>query len=58
MKISIIGFKGITASYGGFETLAEYLSIYHVKSGYEVTAFYSRGLKKINIKACTLFIYY
>ena len=37
MKISIIGSKGITADYGGFETVAEYLSIYLVNTGHDVT---------------------
>ena len=45
MKISIIGSKGIPADYGGFETLAEYLSIYLVNKGHDVTVFCS-GLKK------------
>ena len=31
MKIYILGSKGIPASYGGFETLAEYLSINQIK---------------------------
>ena len=50
MKISIIGSKGIPASYGGFETLAEYLSIYLKNSGHEVTVFCSGGLKIKNYK--------
>jgi hypothetical protein len=50
MKISIIGSKGIPASYGGFETLAEYLSIYLKNSGHEVTVFCSGGLRIKNYK--------
>jgi len=54
MKISIIGSKGIPASYGGFETLAEYLSIYLVNSGHKVTVFCSEGFKKEKYKGVNL----
>ena len=54
MKISILGSKGIPASYGGFETLAEYLSIYLVNSGYKVTVFCSGGLKIKRFKGVKL----
>ena len=54
MKIAIIGTRGIPASYGGFETLAEYLSIYLIKSGHEVTVFCSGGFKIDKFKGVKL----
>ncbi|MDG2357837.1 MAG: DUF1972 domain-containing protein [Polaribacter sp.] len=54
MKICIIGSKGIPASYGGFETLAEYLSVYLVNSGHEVTVFCSGGFKREKFKGVNL----
>lgn len=54
MKISIIGSKGIPASYGGFETLAEYLSVYLVNSGHDVTVFCSGGFKREKFKGVNL----
>jgi rhamnosyltransferase len=36
VKISIIGSRGLPATYGGFETLAHYLSLGLIKKGYEV----------------------
>lgn len=54
MKISIVGSKGIPARYGGFETLTEYLSIYLVNSGHEVTVFCSGGFKRGKFKGVNL----
>jgi hypothetical protein len=54
MKISIIGSKGIPASYGGFETLAEYLSVYLANSGHKVTVFCSGGFKRKKFKGVDL----
>lgn len=39
MKIAILGSRGIPVSYGGFETLAEELSVRLVKKGHEVTVY-------------------
>ncbi len=39
MKIAIIGSRGIPVNYGGFETLAEELSINLVKKGHDVTVY-------------------
>ncbi|MDP8263645.1 MAG: DUF1972 domain-containing protein [Candidatus Ancaeobacter aquaticus] len=39
MKIAIMGTRGIPARYGGFETLAEALSVRFVASGYRVTVY-------------------
>jgi len=36
VKISIIGSRGLPATYGGFETLAHYLSLGLIKKGYEI----------------------
>lgn len=36
MKIGILGTRGIPNNHGGFEQLAEYLSVYLVKKGHEV----------------------
>jgi len=36
LKIAIMGIRGIPASYGGFETLAEELAPRLVKKGHEV----------------------
>ena len=41
LKIAIIGTRGIPNRYGGFEQLAEYLSIGLVKNGHEVTVYNS-----------------
>ena len=38
-KISILGIRGIPASHGGFETFAEYLSLYLKESGWEVDVY-------------------
>lgn len=47
MRIAIVGSKGIPAAYGGFETLAEYLSINLVLAGNKVTVYCSgNGPKK------------
>ena len=35
MKIAIIGTRGIPNNYGGFEQLAEYLSLGFLKKGHE-----------------------
>ena len=39
MKIAILGTRGIPNNYGGFEQLAEYLSVGLVKKGHEVTVY-------------------
>jgi glycosyltransferase involved in cell wall biosynthesis len=41
MKIGIIGTRGIPNEYGGFEQLAEYLSLQLVQRGHEVTVYNS-----------------
>ncbi len=38
-KLSILGIRGIPAAHGGFETFAEYLSLYLVSKGWEVTVY-------------------
>ena len=64
-KLFILGTRGIPAEHGGFETFAEYLSIYLVKNGWEVTVycqesgFYTahesnwNGVKRIHIPVNT-----
>jgi glycosyltransferase involved in cell wall biosynthesis len=37
--LRILGIRGIPAQHGGFETFAEYLSIYLVKHGWDVTVY-------------------
>lgn len=39
MKLSILGTRGIPASHGGFETLAEQLAIYLTDQGWQVTVY-------------------
>ncbi len=39
MKIAILGTRGIPNNYGGYEQLAEYLSIGLVKKGHLVTVY-------------------
>ncbi|NWF76498.1 MAG: DUF1972 domain-containing protein [Nitrospirae bacterium] len=39
MKIAILGSRGIPVNYGGFETLAEEISIRLVKKGHDVTVY-------------------
>ncbi|MDF1818772.1 MAG: DUF1972 domain-containing protein [Immundisolibacteraceae bacterium] len=39
MKISILGTRGVPANHGGFETLAEKLSLYLCKEGWDVTVY-------------------
>ena len=39
MRIALLGTRGIPASYGGFETFAEELSIRLVERGHEVTVY-------------------
>ena len=39
MRIAILGTRGITASYGGFETFAEHLATRLVARGHEVTVY-------------------
>ena len=39
MKIAILGTRGIPNNYGGYEQLAEYLSVGLVKKGHEVTVY-------------------
>ncbi|SFF43839.1 DUF1972 domain-containing protein [Flavobacterium xueshanense] len=51
-KIAIIGIVGLPAKYGGFETLAEYLTK-HLTNSFDVTVycssvFYSKKLKRYN----------
>ena len=36
MKIAVIGSRGIPNQYGGFEELAEHLSIFLAKQGHDV----------------------
>jgi glycosyltransferase involved in cell wall biosynthesis len=43
MKIAILGTRGIPNNYGGFEQLAEYLSVYLVEKGFEVTVYNSHN---------------
>ena len=43
MKIQILGCRGIPAQHGGFETFAEYFSIYLQKKGWEVTVYCQEG---------------
>jgi glycosyltransferase involved in cell wall biosynthesis len=38
-KIRILGTRGIPAAHGGFETFAEYLALYLVERGWDVTAY-------------------
>jgi glycosyltransferase involved in cell wall biosynthesis len=39
MRIALLGTRGIPASYGGFETFAEELSVRLVERGHEVTVY-------------------
>ncbi len=39
MSLSILGTRGIPAQHGGFETFAEYLSIYLANQGWDVTVY-------------------
>ncbi len=48
MKIAILGSRGIPVNYGGFETLAEELSIRLVKKGHEVTVYCCKPYSKDN----------
>lgn len=41
MKIAILGTRGIPNNHGGFEQFAEYLSVYLVKNGHEVSVYNS-----------------
>lgn len=47
MKIAILGSRGIPVSYGGFETLAEEISMRLVKRGHEVTVYCCKPYSKI-----------
>lgn len=38
-KVSILGIRGIPAGHGGFETFAEYLALYLVEHGWDVTVY-------------------
>ena len=38
-RLSILGTRGVPAQHGGFETFAEYLALYLVKRGWEVTVY-------------------
>jgi len=39
MKLLILGIRGVPAAHGGFETFAEFLSLYLVKKGWEVQVY-------------------
>lgn len=39
MKISIMGTRGVPAAHGGFETFAEFLALYLVDRGWDVTVY-------------------
>ena len=43
MKVALLGTRGIPAAYGGFETLAEELSVRLARRGHEVTVYARRG---------------
>ena len=43
MKVAILGTRGIPAAYGGFETLAEELSVRLARRGHDVTVYARRG---------------
>jgi len=38
-KLRILGIRGVPAAHGGFETFAEYLSLYLVEHGWQVTVY-------------------
>jgi hypothetical protein len=44
MKLAILGTRGVPAAHGGFETFAEYLSLYLVSRGWDVTVIVRVGL--------------
>jgi len=50
MKIAILGSRGIPVNYGGFETLAEELSIRLARKGHEVTVYCCKPYSKDNEK--------
>ncbi len=43
MKVAILGTRGVPAAYGGFETLAEELSVRLAARGHDVTVYARRG---------------
>lgn len=43
MRVAILGTRGVPAAYGGFETLAEELSVRLVHRGHDVTVYARRG---------------
>lgn len=43
MRVAILGTRGIPAAYGGFETLAEELSVRLARRGHDVTVYSRRG---------------
>jgi glycosyltransferase involved in cell wall biosynthesis len=43
MKLAILGTRGVPAAHGGFETFAEYLSLYLVSRGWDVTVYCQGG---------------
>lgn len=43
MKVAILGTRGVPAAYGGFETLAEELSVRLARRGHDVTVYARRG---------------
>lgn len=44
-SLSILGIRGVPAAHGGFETFAEYLSLYLVSKGWRVTVYCQEGGK-------------
>lgn len=60
-KLQILGIRGLPAAHGGFETFAEYLALYLIERGWEVTVYCQeagngdayesewRGIKRIHI---------
>ena len=43
MRVAILGTRGVPAAYGGFETLAEELSVRLARRGHDVTVYARRG---------------
>ncbi len=43
MRVAILGTRGVPAAYGGFETLAEELSVRLARRGHDVTVYSRRG---------------
>ena len=49
-KIAILGTRGVPAQHGGFETFAEYLSLYLVSKGWDVTVYCQEDSASSEIK--------